>query len=132
VCAHAVSVAVKKVNGVQDVNVSLNEGKASINFTPTSTGKYSDVRTFIEKNGFVVREAQVRVRGKLQQSASGLQFIVSGSGETFEILPNSSLMQTLEQNVNRELVLEGTVPAPEKNKDQHGLFVRQLVLETSK
>jgi copper chaperone CopZ len=132
VCAHAVSVAVKKVNGVQAVTVSLKDGKASINFTPTSTGKYSDVRTFIEKNGFVVREAQVRLRGKLQQSPSGLQFIVRGSRETFQVLPNSSRMQALEQNLGRELVVEATVPAPEKNKDQHDLLVKQILSESPK
>jgi copper chaperone CopZ len=122
-----VSVAVKKVNGVRSVDVSLKDGKAAIRFTPTSTGKYGDVRGGIEKNGFVVREAQMRVRGKVHKGVAGMQFIVSGSGETFQILPTGDLAQTLNQNAEREIVIDATVPTPEKNRYQDKLLIKQII-----
>jgi copper chaperone CopZ len=125
-----VSVAVKKVNGVESVNVSLNEGRASIRFKPDSTGKYDDVRTNIEKNGFSVKDAQVRARGKLQRLGSAIQLVVSGSGETFILSPadasNAKLVNDLQGRVGQEVVLEATVPAPEKNKKQDKMLVKAI------
>jgi copper chaperone CopZ len=130
VCAHAVSVAVKKVNGVESVNVSLNEGKASIHFKPESTAKYEGVRTGIEKNGFAVKDAYVRARGRLQQTNDGLQFVVSGSGETFTVTPedakNVELAQAMQKKTGEEVILEGTVPTPEKNKTQTTFKVKAI------
>jgi copper chaperone CopZ len=125
-----VSVAVKKVNGVESVNVSLNEGKASIRFKPDSTGKYEDVRTNIEKNGFAVKEAHMSVRGQLQRSGGALQLVVSGSGETFVVSPsdsnNAKLAADLQQYTGQIVVLEATVPTPEKNKKQDKLLVKSI------
>lgn len=109
----------KKVNGVESVNVSLNEGKASIRFKPESTAKYEHVRSGIEKNGFAVKDAFVRARGKLQAANGTLQFVVSGSGETFTVTSeNADLGRALQARTGQEVVLEGTVPTPEKNKPQ--------------
>jgi copper chaperone CopZ len=123
-----VSVAVKKVNGVDSVKVSLNQGNAEIHFKPESTATYADVRSGVEKNGFSVRDTQVRARGKLQQSNEQLQFVVSGSGETFTVSSaDAALLQKLKQNVGHELILGATVPAPQKDKKQDKLLIKSIV-----
>jgi hypothetical protein len=124
-----VSVAVKKVHGVQKVDVSLNKGNATIEFKPESTAQYDDVRSGIEKNGFVIRDAQITARGKLQRTNGMLQFVVSGSGETFNVSPlnnNTELGRTLEARVGQDVALDATVPAPEKNKRQDKLLVKSI------
>jgi hypothetical protein len=125
-----VSVAVRKVNGVEKVDVSLNKGNASIKFRPESTAKYGDVRSGIEKNGFVIRDAQITARGKLQKANGGLQFVISGSGETFNVTlaeaGNAELMRALESRIGQEVIVDATVPAPEKNKKQDRLLMRSI------
>jgi hypothetical protein len=123
-------VAVKKMNGVESVNVSLNEGKASIRFKPESTARYADVRDGIEKNGFAVKDTAVRARGRLQQANGALQFVVAGSGETFNVTPedakNLELVHGMKEKAGQEVVLEGTVPSPEKNKPQTAFRVKAI------
>jgi copper chaperone CopZ len=124
-----VSVAVKKVHGVQKVDVSLNKGNATIEFKPESTAQYDDVRSGIEKNGFVIRDAQITARGKLQRTNGMLQFVVSGSGETFNVSvqnSNAEVAHTLETRVGQDVALDATVPAPEKNKRQDKLLVKSI------
>lgn len=119
----------KKVHGVQKVDVSLNKGNATIEFKPESTAHYDDVRSGIEKNGFVIRDAQITARGKLQKTNGVLQFVISGSGETFNVLPlnnNAELGGSLEARAGQDVVLDATVPAPEKNKKQDKLIVKSI------
>lgn len=124
------SVAIKKVNGVEQVKVSLNEGKADIVFKPESKAKYADVRDGIEKNGFAVKDATVRARGQLQKVNGELQLVVSGSGETFNVTPehaqNVDLVRELQSRSGQEVVLEGTVPTPEKGKPQTTFKVKAI------
>jgi len=120
----------KKVNGVESVNVSLNEGKASIRFKPESRAQYADVRSGIEKNGFAVKDATLRARGRLQQVDGGWQFVISGSGETFNVTPedakNVDLARAMQQKAGQDVLLEGTVPTPEKNKPQTTFKVKAV------
>jgi hypothetical protein len=120
----------KKVNGVESVNVSLNEGKASIRFKPESRAQYADVRSGIEKNGFAVKDATLRARGILQPTNGGWRFVISGSGETFDVTPedakNMELVRTMQQKAGQEVLLEGTVPTPEKNKPQTTFKVKTI------
>lgn len=124
------SVATKKVNGVDKVDVSLNKGDAVLKFTPQSTAKYGDVRSAIEKNGFVVRDAQITVRGNLRKTPGGLQFVVSGSGETFNVSPhnnNTELAHALEARDGQDVTLDATVPAPEKGHNQDKMIVKSIL-----
>jgi copper chaperone CopZ len=60
-----VSVAVKKVNGVQDVKVSLNEGSADIKLKDGNKVGVEQIRDIIRKNGFTPKDAEVKVAGKV-------------------------------------------------------------------
>lgn len=121
----------KKVNGVESVNVSLNEGKASIRFKPDSTGKYEDARSNIEKNGFVVKDASVQVHGKVQVAGNAVQLVVSGTGETFDVSPAQNapadVLTRLQALAGKDVVIDGVIPTPEKNKKQDRLLVKAIV-----
>ena len=59
------SVALKKVNGVQDVKVSLNEGSAVIKLKDGNKVDVEQIREIIRKNGFTPKGAEVKVAGKV-------------------------------------------------------------------
>ena len=58
-------VAVQKLGGVEAVEVSLNQGLATVRFRPNNRVTIEQVRAAIRKNGFTPKAAQVRVAGAL-------------------------------------------------------------------
>ena len=68
----------QKVDGVQSVRVSLNEGLTILDLKPGNTVTLAKLRQIIKDNGFVSKDASVLARG----SASGERgFVVSGTNE---------------------------------------------------
>jgi hypothetical protein len=74
----------QKVDGIEAVRVSLNEGLTVLDFKPGNTVTLARVRQIIKNNGFVSKEAQVTAVGTALTQAGALQFEVSG---TREVLP---------------------------------------------
>jgi copper chaperone CopZ len=71
-----VSVAIKKVEGIDDVNVSLNEGNASIKLKPGNTVTVEQVREIVRKNGFTPKDATAKVA--LQVNGSDSVMLLTG------------------------------------------------------
>jgi copper chaperone CopZ len=67
----------KKVEGVQSVQVSLKEGLTVLELRPANKVTLAQLRTVIKNSGFVSKDAQVAARG----SVAGDSFEVCGSGE---------------------------------------------------
>jgi copper chaperone CopZ len=67
----------RKVDGVQSVQVSLKEGITTLELRPENRVTLAQLRTVIRNNGFVPKEVQVIARGSV--GAGG--FDVAGSGE---------------------------------------------------
>ena len=65
VCAHAVRVAMGKVEGVESVEVSLNEGTATLKLKTANRVSLETVRQIVRDNGFTPKGAEVRVAGRL-------------------------------------------------------------------
>jgi copper chaperone CopZ len=78
ICAHAVRVAMQKVDGVQSVRVSLNDGLTILDLKPENAVTLVRLRQIIKNNGFVSKEASVLACG----TPSGERgFVVSGTNE---------------------------------------------------
>jgi len=60
-----VSVAVRKLDGVESVDVSLDKASADIHLTPNNRVTLAQLRAAIKKNGYATRDAQVEARGKI-------------------------------------------------------------------
>ena len=67
----------RKVDGVQAVNVSLKGGLTVLELRPDNKVTLAQLRTVIKNNGFMSKDAQITARG----TVSGNTFEVSGSGE---------------------------------------------------
>jgi hypothetical protein len=87
-----VSVAVKKIGGVQSVNVSLNKGLVTIELAAGNRLTLPELRRIITANGFSPKEAIVLVDGVLANPSGTPTLRVDGTNETFALAPVASAM----------------------------------------
>lgn len=110
-CAHAVRVAIKNIEGVQSVDVSLSKGLATVVFAPGNHVRYEQLLAAIDKNGFVVKGAKMVADGTIENNGGTVSLRVSGSNDLFR-LTGENLVAV---NGNRVQV-EGDIPEIGKGK----------------
>jgi hypothetical protein len=71
----------KKVDGVETVRVSLNDGLTILDLKPGNGVTMVKLRQVIKNNGFVPKEAQAVARGSMSVAEGGPVFEVSGTHE---------------------------------------------------
>lgn len=99
-------VAVKKIDGVESVDVSLNRGLAVIRFRPEQRVAVQQVREAIRANGFTPKAAQVRVAGRLVKRGDRLALATPGEGDIFLLAAHADPPG----REGDEVVVEGLVP----------------------
>ena len=87
-CAHVVDVALKKVAGVESVEVSLNKGLAIVKLKPGNTISVPLLWELIHKNGYTPKSTAVSVRGDLANVSGQLRLKVSSSNESLALAAN--------------------------------------------
>jgi copper chaperone CopZ len=87
-CAHVVDVALKKVAGVESVDVSLNKGLATVKLKPGNAVSVPQFWELIHKNGYTPKSTAVSVRGDLANVNGQLRLNVSGTKETLTLAAN--------------------------------------------
>lgn len=78
-CAHVVDVALRKVAGVETVQVSLNKGLATVKLKPGNTVSVPQLWELIHKNGYTPKATTVTVRGVLAEANGGPELKISGT-----------------------------------------------------
>jgi copper chaperone CopZ len=91
-----VSVAVKKIAGVQSVNVSLNKGLVTIELAAGNHLTMIELRRVITANGFSPKEANVVVDGVLENRAGTPTLKSDGTNETFLLVPMQNAASAFE------------------------------------
>ena len=71
----------QKVEGIQSVRVSLNDGLTILDLKPDNSVTLAKLRQVIKNNGFVPKDAQVVARGSLAVADGHPVFDVSGTKE---------------------------------------------------
>jgi copper chaperone CopZ len=84
-----VSVAVKKIEGVQSVNVSLNKGLVTIDLAAGNHLTMAQLRGVIKANGFSPKEANVVIDGSLQNQSGTPVLRVDGTDESLIVVASS-------------------------------------------
>jgi hypothetical protein len=82
----------QKVDGVQTVKVSLNDGLTILDLKPDNTVTLARRRQVIKSNGFVSKEAQIVARGSIATESGATGFEVSGTRE--RLVPIGQAQQT--------------------------------------
>ena len=116
-CAHVVNVALKKVSGVESVEVSLNKGLASVKLKPGNTVSVPQLWEIIHQNGYTPKTTTVSVRGDLAEAQGRLQLKVSGTNQILALVTdpkNTELKNEVHQKLGQTTILQG-VMAPGKD-----------------
>jgi copper chaperone CopZ len=128
VCAHAVRVAMQKVDGVTSVTVSLNEGTLTLTLAPTNRVTVARIREAIRANGFTPKDAEVRVVGRVVARGDTLLLVVPETSESFalEDAPGAAgrVGELQRGHVGTQVIVSGTVPESAKVAGARALRLR--------
>lgn len=105
-CAHAVSVAYKKIRGVEAVDVRLKEGLAKITLLAGNTTAVEQFWISAKANGFVAKETMVVVRGEVIGPDGKVQLRVPGIERPYELTGQLEAVRKLQ---GQTVELEGTM-----------------------
>jgi copper chaperone CopZ len=111
-CAHVVHVALKKVAGVESVDVSLNQGLASIKLKPGNTVSVPQLWEVIHHNGYTPKTTTVSVRGELTEGQGPPQLKVSGTNQVLALAvetKKAAVQNDLRQKRGQSVILQGVL-----------------------
>lgn len=108
-CAHAMTVSIQKIPGVESVHVNINRGLVTVMLKPGNTVTMEQIRKAILNDAFTPKQARVVAVGELVHQGGKLQFRVTGSNEVFPV--TAMLNKSWQQQVGHELTIHGLVSA---------------------
>jgi hypothetical protein len=109
-------VALKNVQGVQDVNVSLSQGEADVSFAPGNSVRYEQLLRAIEKNGFVIKGASLDAIGRVTSDSSAPELQITGSNEQFKLAAEPGAPALSPALAGKMVEVNGDVPEVAKGK----------------
>ena len=110
-CAFAVRGAIRKIQGVESVDVSLNKGLATVKLKPGNSVTAEQFWELVKKNGYTPKETRVVVRGEFLTASGKFQLKVTGTDRTYELAPHPSAPRALDdinRSAGKTLTIEGT------------------------
>lgn len=128
-CAHVVDVALKKVAGVESVEVSLNKGLATVKLKPGNTVSVPQLWELIHKNGYTPKTTAVSVRGELTNANGSLQLKVSGTKDTLPLAAdpkNPAVYGEVSRRSGQTVVIQGVMTPGKDLKAPAPLRVSQV------
>jgi len=116
-CAHIVDVALKKVAGVDTVEVSLNRGLATVRLKPGNTASVPQFWELLHEKGYTPKATAVSVRGDLAGSTAQMQLKVSGTKDILNLArdpKDAAAYNDAVKKVGQSVVIQG-VMVPGRN-----------------
>jgi copper chaperone CopZ len=111
-CAHVVHVALKKVSGVDSVDVSLNKGLATVKLKPGNAVSVEQLWQLIHDKGYTPKSTAVSVRGDLENPPRGLELRVSGTNQTIALVrdpKNGTAYADAAKRLGQTVIVQGTM-----------------------
>jgi copper chaperone CopZ len=118
-----VSVAIKKVDGVQDVKVSLNEGSAEVKLKDGNKVTVDQVRELIRKNGFTPKQSEVKVLGKVIERDGKPALDVTGLDLVYLLEGDASKLKGM---IGKEVLVTGQLPEATDKIIPPGVVVKEV------
>ena len=114
-CAHIVNVALKKLPGVESVEVSLNKALASVKLKPGNTISVPQLWQLLREKGYTPKATTVSVRGDVARVDGRMQLKVLGTNDVIPLAPdpkNGVAWSTATGKVGQRVVIRGQmIPA---------------------
>jgi copper chaperone CopZ len=104
-----VRVAVEKIQGVEEVSVSLNNGVAVVRLAPDNRVTVAQLRRVIREKGFTPRDAEVRVAGRLEARGNALVLVLPDVA-AYTLRTDQTFRAELQSYLGTEVAVEGRVP----------------------
>src|SRR3954451_16824057 len=111
-CAHVVNVALKKLPGVESVEVSLNKGLATVKLKPGNTVSVPQFWQLLHEKGYTPKATAVSVRGELTEAQGHVQLNVTGTKEMLMLAPgpkNPGAYSEALKKLGRSVVVQGVM-----------------------
>lgn len=128
-CAHVVHVALKKVPGVESVEVSLNKGLATVKLRPGNTVSVPQLWQVIHKNGYTPKATTVLVRGTVENTQGRVQLKISGTNDTLALTNDAgkpAAFAEAEKKVGQTVMVQGVMSPAKDLKSAVPLQVGQV------
>ena len=84
-CAYGAQKNLSKLPGVTKVEVTMNDGKAVIEFSPESATTLAQIREVLIQGGLTPKEALVTVEGRITKTGDKLQ-LVAGANQQYDLV----------------------------------------------
>jgi|SRR3954453_10508331 len=114
-CAHVVDVALKKVPGVESVQVSLNKGLATVKLKPGNTVAVPQLWQLLHEKGYTPKATAVSVRGEVAEVEGHVQLKVTGTKHTLMLATdpkNPDAYKDASTKIGQSVIVNGMmVPA---------------------
>lgn len=111
-------VALKAVNGVESVDVSLNKGLATVELKDGNTATMKQLQAAITRNGYSTKQSTVTAIGKLSSDDGRWTLHVSGSNEEFVLVADAKAKPLDNSLAGKAAIVMGTMPEVSKGKGQ--------------
>lgn len=120
------SVALKKTEGVETVNVSLNKGLATIRLKRGNTVKLQQIQKSVEDKGFTPKDAKVYLTGRIVNDGEQLTLKVSEANESFALkmaAEGKKIERQLQDLINKNVVVEGIISSGKQGKSTPSISI---------
>ena len=131
-CAHAVRVAIRKLPGVESVDVSLERAITDIRLKPNNAVTLAQLRHIIKTSGFNAKEATVTAAGTLVERDGKPAVTVSIINTVWLIVPESGrpsvyadAAKRIDSRPSMGIEITGVVPEPKA-----GVTAEQIAVHT--
>jgi copper chaperone CopZ len=125
-----VRVAVRKLDGVESADVSLERGAATIALRPGNRITLSQLRQIIRNNGFTAKDATVTAIGTVVDRGGKPALSVTGTHVVWLLAGSNAAYADAMQRVKTQqagaVEAVGTVPAPANPNQPEELALQEL------
>lgn len=110
-CAYGLEKRIQKMDGIQSVSVSLNDGLLNTTLKQNNALTLQAIRQAVEESGFKAKEATISASGTITRSESGNYILEISSEERFMLkTENQSILDRISE-------AEGTIVVSGKAKN---------------
>lgn len=119
----------KKIVGVETVEVKLKDGKAFIHLKPGNTVRLEEVEHRVRENGFHPKEAAIMARGEIVSDGDTPKLNILGPNQMYSIAATAEQLLQLKSLTGKSVSLEGTVPAGTEKSIPHTIQLKSFKLQ---
>ncbi len=123
-CAYGLEKRIQKMDGIQSVSVSLNDGLLTADLKQTNALTLQGIRKAVEESGFKAEEATISASGTIRKIDPANYILETGTGERFMLkADNQSILDRI-SGVEGTIVVSGKVKS--SGKDETLLWVQAV------